>query len=142
MRCYRWELGGFHLGAVTNLNSTNAGTWRWTNSPTGPMNGRGNFDPDCRSPGGSTHTVVGTNVFYIYRGEFWRGGIQACQLFHYDTDGHFIGQFGYPKPVGVFNRPGSAGNMHEVSTAKVNGVLYIFTPDEGNHGIQRWRVDE
>jgi hypothetical protein len=133
---------GFHLGSVTNLSSTNAGAWRWTNSPTGPLNGRGNFDPDSREAG-STHTVLGTNIFYLYRGEGWReGSMQANQFFHYTTDGGFLGQFGFPKPLANLNRPGGAGNMHHFSAVRVNGILYIYTPDEGNHGIQRWRVDE
>jgi hypothetical protein len=136
---------GFHVGAVTNLSSGSAGTWRWTNSPTGPLNGRGFFDTNVSYAGtGGGLAISGTNVFFAYKGEGWlSGSSQANQLFHYSTkDGTFLGQFGLPKIPGERNRPGAAGNIYSLSVVKVNGVTYVYTPDEGSHGIHRWRINE
>lgn len=137
---------GFHLGAITNLNATNSGTWKWTNAPTGPLNGRGNFDSNIRWDGhaANIHTVVGTNVFFGFQGEFWlNGGRQANQFFHYSTAGDFLGQFGLPHESGLWtpNFPHDAGNPQNFSVVATNGVLYLYAPDESSHGLSRWRVE-
>jgi hypothetical protein len=133
---------GFHLGAVTNIGGGGSGSWIWKTSPTGPLNGRGNFDTNATYPG-STHTIIGTNIFFVYRGEYWNGNGQGTQIFHYSTNGTFIGQCGLPKPGGIWspNLPGAAGNVFNFSAVSANGVIYLYTSDEGNHGVHRWRIE-
>jgi hypothetical protein len=128
---------GNHLGAV----DTATGSWLWMNSPTGPLDGRGSFETNCHYAG-SAFTVIDDNIFYVYRGEGWRNG-QANQIFHYKTDGTFVGQFGTPGFVqGTLpNAPGAAGNIAHLSAVKVNGVIYLYTNDEWSHGVHRWRIN-
>lgn len=130
---------GWHLGAVSNGSP---GLWLWTNSPTGPLNGFGKFDTDAEHAGTvQAPLVVGTNIFYVYRGEYWQGGRQANQIMHYSTSGKFLGQFGTPLDAGTLCPPAGAGNIANYSAALVNGVIYLYTPDESCHGIHRWRIE-
>jgi hypothetical protein len=128
---------GAHLGAV----DVAGGTWSWLNAPTGPLNGRGNFETNCHYAG-SGFAVVDADIFFVYRGEGWRGG-QANQIFHYKTDGTFVGQFGTPNFVQgtLLNAPGAGSNVGNISAVKVNGVIYLYTGDEWSHGVHRWRVE-
>jgi hypothetical protein len=129
---------GSHLGAV-DLNQS--GAWTWLASPTGPLDGRGNFETNCNYAG-SGFTVVEDDIFFVYRGEGWRGG-QANQIFHYKTDGTFVGQFGTPRFVQgtVLNAPGAAANAFNISAIKVDGTIYLYTGDEWSHGVHRWRIE-
>jgi hypothetical protein len=138
---------GWHIGAVS---AGNPGTWLWTNSPSLIMNGRGNFDTTNVAPdgyAGSKHLVINDNVFFIYRGEGWLTGTgakgQANQIFHYKTDGTFVGQFGTPRFVDgtIDSPPGGAGNMANFSAVKVDGIIYLYTADEWSHGVHRWRIE-
>jgi hypothetical protein len=128
---------GAHLGAV----DINTGAWDWFAAPTGRLNGRGNFDTNCNYAG-SGFTVVDDDIFFYYRGEAWRGG-QANQIFHYKTDGTFVGQFGTPSFVqGTLpNAPGAGANCGNISAVKVNGAIYLYTSDEWSHGVHRWRIE-
>lgn len=128
---------GAHLGAV----DVNSGAWLWLGAPTGPLNGRGNFDTNCNYAG-SGFTVVDNDIFLFYRGEAWRGG-QANQIFHYKTNGTFVGQFGTPAFVqgALLNAPGAGANCGNISAVKVNGVIYLYTGDEWSHGVHRWRIE-
>jgi hypothetical protein len=128
---------GAHLGAV----DVKSGAWLWLSAPTGPLDGRGSFDTNCNYAG-SGFTVVDNDIFFFYRGEARRGG-QASQIFHYKTDGTFVGQFGTPSFVQgtLMNAPGAGANAGNISAVKVNGVIYLYTSDEWSHGVHRWRVE-
>jgi len=128
---------GAHLGAV----DVKTGAWLWLSAPTGPLDGRGSFDTNCNYAG-SGFTVVDDDIFFFYRGEAWRGG-QASQIFHYKTDGTFVGQFGTPGfgQGTLLNAPGAGANAGNISAVKVNGVIYLYTSDEWSHGVHRWRVE-
>jgi hypothetical protein len=128
---------GAHLGAV----DIQTGAWDWLAAPTGPLNGRGGFDTNCNYAG-SGFTVVDGDIFFFYRGEAWRGG-QANQIFHYKTDGTFVGQFGTPSFVQgtLLNAPGAGANCGNISAVKVDGIIYLYTSDEWSHGIHRWRIE-
>jgi hypothetical protein len=78
----------------------------------------------------------------VYRGEFWHNAGQANQIFHYKTDGTFVGQFGMPAtPDTMKYAIGSAGNMFTLSYVKTNGVIHLFTNDEHGTGTQVWRIE-
>ena len=113
----------------------------WTNAPSGPLNGRGNFDPLAIN-GATDFALLGDDIFIGYRGEYWRDKWQANQLMHFKTDGTFVGQFGMPLYKGVYpNAPGAASNMDTLSLIRVNDVLYFYTNDESGRGMHRWRYD-
>jgi hypothetical protein len=129
---------GSHLGAVDLAQS---GSWLWMNAPTGPLDGKGCFETNCHYAG-SGFTIVDDDIFFVYRGEGWRGG-QANQIFHYKTDGTFVGQFGTPAFVQgtLLNAPGAGSNVGNISGVKVNGTIYLYTSDEWSHGVHRWRIE-
>lgn len=130
---------GFHLGAVLR---TQESLWLWRALPSGPMNGRGNFDLEAQDAPGSEFVVVDNHIFAQYRGEFWKKGRQANQIFHFTTDGKFVGQFGMPAYSDTMpNAIGSGANMFTLSFAKTNGAIYLFTNDEKGRGTQVWRVE-
>ena len=102
--------------------------------------GKGNFDPFCEY-GGTDFTLVGNDIFCIYSGEFWRGGGQANQIFHYRLDGTFLGQFGTPAVAQtMLSAPGAANNMFTISPVKNGATIYLYTNDEGSRGTHRWKV--
>jgi hypothetical protein len=131
---------GFHLGAVSTNGATTR-AWAWTNMPAGIMNGNGIFGTD--SNGGETFVVSGSDIFVLYGGEFWRQDGQANQIFHYKTNGKFVGQFGQPLALKGYTRlpPGSANNLFTIDAVRVGNSLYIYTNDENSRGIHRWRVN-
>jgi hypothetical protein len=128
---------GNHLGAVNSAN----GSWLWMTSPTGPLDGRGTFETNCHYAG-SAFTIIDDNIFFVYRGEGWRNG-QANQIFHYKTDGTFVGQFGTPAFVQgtILNAPGAGAIVGHISAVRVNSAIYVYTSDEWSHGVHRWRID-
>jgi hypothetical protein len=133
---------GYHLGTVST-NAEPSRPWTWRAAPTGEMNGQGRFDPRASNYAGEQLLVTSNAIFFVYRGEFWKGDRQANQIFHYKPDGTFVGQFGLPLWAGgqVRNPPGSANNMHTASALTVGTNLYIFTNDERSRGIHRWRLN-
>jgi hypothetical protein len=136
----KFHTPGFHLGAIpTNGATTRA--WAWTNMPAGIMNGNGIFGTD--SNGGETAIVSGDDIFVLYGGEFWRGLMQANQIFHYKSNGQFVGQFGQPLALGGYipNPPGSANNLFTIDAARAGNTLYLYTNDENSRGIHRWRIN-
>jgi hypothetical protein len=76
----------------------------------------------------------------LHRREFWQSDKQANQLMHFNTAGEFLGQFGTPKAKGSLNYPGAAGNVFNFSAISTNGTIYLYTAEEGNHGLHRWKV--
>ena len=129
---------GSHLGAVDVAQGS---SWLWMSSPTGPLDGHGSFETNCNYAG-SGFVVVDDDIFFVYRGEGWRGG-QANQIFHYKTDGTFVGQFGTPNFVQgtLANAPGAGSNAGNISAVKMNGTIYLYTGDEWSHGVHRWRIE-
>ncbi len=127
-----------HLGAISNAANS---VWLWQTMPTGPLNGRGQFDLDAQTAG-EEFIVVDDEIFALYRGEFWHGVSQANQILHYKTDGTFVGQFGMPATEDTMvNAIGSASNMASLSYTKANGIIYLFTNDEKGRGTQIWRIE-
>ena len=119
---------------------------RWTNGPTGYLNGKGFFATNCQHAG-STMVLIGTNIFCVYRGEQWTGPqgrgdlAQANQIMHFSTNGGFIGQFGLPRIVGSLDHyPGAGSNISTASGVKVGNFIYFYTNDEWSHGLHRWRI--
>jgi hypothetical protein len=132
---------GFHLGA---LSKTSTPEWLWKTCTTGPLDGKGKFDPFAEYAGWD-FTVVGEHILCVYKGEFWKSQGQANQIFHYSTDGAFIRQFGMPKhAVGheIMNTPGAALNMFTISAVEEDGTIYVYTNDEAGRGIHRWSLPE
>jgi hypothetical protein len=115
---------GYHLEA---LSKTSTPEWLWKTALTGPLNGKGAIDPFAEY-GAFSFNISGDNdIFLLYRGEFWRGGDQANQIFHYKGDGTFAGQFGTPSVDGTLaNAPGEAQNMSTVSPYKVGSKIYVY----------------
>jgi FlgD Ig-like domain/Fibronectin type III domain len=130
---------GWHLGGI-KMGGTN---WLWKASPSGNLNGLGNYEiANGVQYGGNTVQVIDRNVIYGYHGEFFRNEGQACQTMHYYDDGLFVGQFGETTPghsswEGAI--PAIASNAHSPSLMKTtNGDYYLWVNDEGGHGPQRW----
>ncbi|MGA2247314.1 MAG: hypothetical protein ABSH48_20170, partial [Verrucomicrobiota bacterium] len=85
-----WHLGGIRLGATN---------WLWKTSPTGNLNGQGNFETgNGMAYAGNTVEALDRNVIYGFHGEFFRGQGEASQHMHYYDDGLFVGQFGEASP--------------------------------------------
>lgn len=142
---------GYHLGGVA-LNGTG---YSWMAAPTGPLNGKGNFQTKAVDGtvnyGGGSCSAFQRHVWYSYHGEnytdqTWHQIGQANQFMHYYDDGLFIGQFGVPNiahfhPEGTYPA-GCAGNSFSNTYAYANGNLYWYHGDENVHGgIHRWRID-
>jgi hypothetical protein len=132
---------GLHLGGV-RIGSTN---WLWKTSPTGPLNGRGNFEigGGLTYPG-NTLQAIDRHIVYGYHGEFFRGQGQASQHMHFYDNGLFVGQFGEPSIGHSYWEgplPGFAGGGISPSMVKTpNGNYHIWVNDEASHGPQRWQI--
>ncbi|WP_246455322.1 malectin domain-containing carbohydrate-binding protein [Hymenobacter citatus] len=130
---------GWHLGGL--LQGSNK--WLWKASPTGPLNGKGNYDiGNGVQYGGNTVLSTDRHILYGYHGEFWNNA-QAGQFMHFYDNGLFVGQFGettknHDAREGVI--AGSAGNAVSPDLASVNGETYLWVNDEGGHGPQRWHL--
>ena len=131
---------GPHLGAIAT-NGASSRLWTWTNSFGGVMDGRGSFETNA-GYGGQFFTVIGDDIFFVYEGEGWRGRL-ANQIFHFKTDGRFVGQFGLPLAIGGNTTlpPGSAANLFTVAPVRVGNTIYLYTNDEASRGAHRWRIN-
>jgi hypothetical protein len=63
---------------------------------------------------------------------------------NYNSAKQFVGQFGVPRLPGCGDqRPGTANNLENFSVVKPNAsknIIYVYTADEGSHGLHRWRI--
>ena len=87
--------------------------------------------------------VVGNHILCIFRGEYWKNGGQANQIFDYTIDGLFVRQFGMPKIKDggeIMNPPGGAGNMFTISASESGNSIYVYVNDEGGRGVHRWSL--
>jgi hypothetical protein len=127
---------GFHLGAVPMTGSVSR-AWAWRASPSGAMDGMGTFDTSA-THGGQQMIVTGDDIFFVYEGEgSWRGGDGiANQIFHFKSDGRFVGQFGLPLGLkgNTPNPPGAPSNLFTVSAVRLGSTLYLYTGDEASRG--------
>jgi hypothetical protein len=130
---------GFHLGALDRTTKQ----WVWKTALTGPLNGKGQFDPIASYAGWSFNVCGDDDIFLLYRGEFWDRDKQANQIFHYKGNGAFAGQFGTPftQKSTYPNAPGMAQNMASVSPYKVGTKMYVYPAEEGGRGVHRWQFD-
>jgi hypothetical protein len=133
---------GFHLGAVVN-NGTN---WNWQASPSGLLNGKGNYATVTYYPllqyAGTHVRVAGKNIVYGYVGERITQDNQASQFMHFYDNGLFVGQFGVASwQQTQLRTPGFTGNAWGWNLASYNNVLYLYTCDESTFGaVNRWKI--
>jgi PA14 domain-containing protein/flagellar hook capping protein FlgD len=145
---------GWHLAGIRK--DTNQWLWKASNST--PLNYIGTWPTDGTFPithvgnaGGSVMTVD-RHIFYGYRGEGWRPGIdttahciQTNKFRHYHEDGLFVDEFGPTwMDVGCVEAPeGMAGNAFSEWMVKLaDGRVYMYHNDESWHGgLHRWRID-
>lgn len=138
---------GLHLGAV----SLGGSAWAWQASPSGAMDGRGNFQTRSSDAnihyGGNVVLSSGRSVLYGYHGEFFtdlssgRVG-QANQFMHFSDNGLFVGQFG---ALGVdftsLPEAGRSGNAFSLSLVSQAGRTYLYHNDESSWGgVHRWEL--
>ena len=137
---------GYHLGGINQAT----GTWQWKTSPSttkdylGPFPGDGAFDVgNYVSYGGTFAQAVDRNVFWGYRGEFWKAG-QTNKYNHYLDNGLLVGQFGEVRYAGGVPEEagaGMAGNPVTGTFVKVGDDVYLYHCDENQHGgIHRWKI--
>jgi FlgD Ig-like domain len=125
---------GWHLGGI-KVGSTN---WLWKVSPTGDLNGCGNYEIDNGiTYAGNNLEAIDRNVIYGYNGEFFRNSGQAAQYMHYYDDGLFVGQFGESSIQHLVYDgaiPGFAGNDGcPVLMKTTKGDYYLWANDESSH---------
>ena len=131
-----YHLGGIPIGGTT---------WSWKASPGAMINtpdGKGSF-PDINNHyhNGIAALVEGGNIIEGYDGQY---ASFSSQWMLWSQDGLLIGQFGHPAtgpaPDGSLF-PGAAGNIETMSTATVDGDIYLYNSDESYHpGIHRWKI--
>jgi len=132
----------FHIGGVP----LGASDWSWKASKGRPISvpdDMGTF-PEIDSYGGHNGIVAlveGSNILQGYDGQY---GTFSSQWMHWLDDGLLVGQFGHPANGDAPNGslfPGAAGNIATMSTANVDGKIYLYTSDESYHaGIHRWEI--
>lgn len=82
---------------------------------------------------------------HICRGEYCREdgstGRQLNQILHFRTDGTFLGQFGLPQTPGTLPlAPGAGNNLKVLGVVEVDGVIYVYNPEENYRGLHRWKL--
>ncbi|MGJ0513406.1 hypothetical protein [Methylocystis sp.] len=143
---------GWHLGAI----EPGSGRWLWKAALSTPRTYHGDwpsdgaFDIGNHVVGGASRAhVMGSNIFWQYFGEGWKGGRsgQVNKWTHLHESGLVIGQFGVVEKTMDMQedegQPGMAGNAASSSVVHgPDGRLYIYHNDESFHGgIHRWRID-
>jgi Bacterial Ig-like domain (group 3)/FlgD Ig-like domain len=132
-----------HIGGVAVGRSD----WSWRASPgeliTTP-DGMGTFPDGPNVFGvvpGIAALVEGSSVIEGYNGNDWTF---SNQWMHWSEDGLLIGQFGHTSDTHAPDGspyPGTAGNILTMSTAMVDGNIYLYNSDENYHaGIGRWTI--
>ena len=138
---------GWHLGGV----QASTGKWLFKTSSstganyTGPYPADGTYDIGIGNAAQYTGTfaqAVDRNIFWGYRGEFWKQG-QTNKWNHYLDNGLFVGQFGQVRVGGDTQEApaGMAGNVLSGTFVKVGADYYFYHCDESYHGgIHRWKI--
>jgi hypothetical protein len=135
----------FHLTGY-NVSSSKI---LWNASPetftayTGDYPFDGSFDIGNGVKGaGNTSNVVGNNIFWGYRGEFWKAS-ETGIINHYNDKGLLLGIFGVlgPKVASKEAAFGYASNQETIATTAVDTNIYVYVNDESKHSfIHRWKV--
>ena len=147
---------GYHLGGIKQGDTK----WKWNTAKThgkkysGPYPGDGTYDNGNNVlNAGSKAMALGSNIFWGYHGEFWKGGYQVNQWQHVHESGLFLGTFGTdwtknPNGNGIpqvfIPFEGMAGNSFSgcaVADPTNPDVAYLYHNDESWHGgIHRWKI--
>lgn len=140
---------GYHLGAVV----PGGNQWLWRNAMATRIDYRGDYPTDGRYDlgngvtygGGDLINAVGNNIFWDYRGEFWKQPAQTNYWHHVDSrTGLSIGQFGNSSYAAARtgDYSGMAGNVfYGQVVIGPDGNAYAYHGEEsGWHGVHRWRI--
>lgn len=91
---------------------------------------------------GSVNTTIGNNIFWVYRGEGWRGS-ETGIVEHFNDQGLMLGIFGVlgPQVINIQAPSGYAGNILSIASAVVGSNTYVYLNDEEhNSGLHRWLI--
>jgi chitodextrinase len=140
------QFENYHLGVIKNnefIWRASRGTFR---NYSGEFPNDGAFDVgNGVSYSGNVAVTIGPYILWGYHGEFWKGGPVTNKYNLYDDSGLLIKQFGvlgrdYEIMI-TKSAPKMAGNVFAVSMVTVNGKLYIYHNDEGQHsGVHKWEL--
>jgi hypothetical protein len=138
---------GYHLGAVKK--GDNKYLWKTSPSTTydyaGPYPTDGAYDIGNNVEYGGSHAfALDRNIFWNYRGEFWKNS-QTNMWNHFYDNGLMVGQFGTITPdvdkITPEAYPMGAGNVFSSVIVKVGSDYYIYHNDESVHaGVHRWKI--
>jgi hypothetical protein len=135
---------GYHLGAVKN------GQWLFKTSPSTRSDYLGDYPADGWYDigngvnfAGSFMQVMDRNIFWGYKGEFWKAG-QTNIYNHYLDNGLMVGQFGISGDIARLQGeapPMMAGNSNSGTYVKVGDDIHFFHCDENAHGgVHHWKI--
>lgn len=138
---FKWfHLSGFSTGLNKMIFKTSPETYTSYN---GIIPSDGSYDTGNRVQGaGGAVTSISNNIFWDYRGEFWRS-LETGIFYHFNGDGLPLGTFGV---VGsqVVNQPapaGYAGNILSLAAAQIADTVFLYNNDEEhNSGVHRWKI--